>query len=99
MKQELFLSRVQSFHFIEVLSLEFEPDLHIFFQPTRGQWQKVLFVSAAVSFFGGIFYLIFAKGEEQEWNKANPSDLPTNRDIKDLVEEDEGETSPFIDSQ
>lgn len=39
------------------------------FQPTRNQWVKVFFISSAVSAFGGIFFLIFASGEEQPWSQ------------------------------
>lgn len=34
---------------------------------TREEWQVAFFIAAGVYFFGGIFYLIFAKGDEEQW--------------------------------
>ena len=39
----------------------------LFFQFTREQWQKVFYISSAITAFGGIFFLIFGSGEEQSW--------------------------------
>eukprot|EP00112_Aurelia_sp_Birch-Aquarium-sp1_P022983 Seg668.1 transcript_id=Seg668.1/GoldUCD/mRNA.D3Y31 product=Sialin protein_id=Seg668.1/GoldUCD/D3Y31 len=38
-------------------------------KPTREQWQKVFFISAAISTFGGIIFVIFSSGNEQSWNR------------------------------
>lgn len=37
-------------------------------QPTRGQWQKVFYLSAIIYVIGAISYLILGSGEEQIWN-------------------------------
>ena len=39
------------------------------FQQTQAEWQKVFYLSAAITSFGGLFYLIFASGELQPWAK------------------------------
>ena len=37
-------------------------------QPTRGQWQKVFFISAGVYVVGWITYLLLGSGKQQSWN-------------------------------
>lgn len=38
------------------------------FQNTRGQWQIVFYISAAVYLTGCVLFNLFARGEEQSWN-------------------------------
>ena len=45
-------------------------------QGTREEWQKVFFISCGFFLFGGLFFLIFAKGEVQPWAiTEKPADL------------------------
>ncbi|XP_059171323.1 sialin-like [Physella acuta] len=37
---------------------------------TRGQWQIVFYITAAIYFFGAVFYDVFAKGEEMAWSRC-----------------------------
>lgn len=39
------------------------------FQGTAVEWRSVFYTLAAVQLFGGIFFLIFARGETQHWAK------------------------------
>ncbi len=49
----------------------FLSEIRIFFrfQQTQFQWQVVFYISAAILSFGGVFYLIFASGEVEDWAK------------------------------
>jgi len=38
---------------------------------TRGQWQKVFYVTAAVEWLGAFIYLLLGSGEQQEWHNEN----------------------------
>ncbi|CAL4099549.1 unnamed protein product, partial [Meganyctiphanes norvegica] len=38
---------------------------------TIGAWRKVFYIAAAMYILEGTFYLVFASGEEQSWNKKN----------------------------
>ncbi|XP_076083719.1 sialin-like isoform X3 [Mytilus galloprovincialis] len=40
-------------------------------QETRGQWQKVFYISAGVYVAGTVIFVLFARGTEQSWNKPN----------------------------
>lgn len=42
-----------------------------FSQPTRRQWQKVLYITAAIYLIGTLGFVILGKGEEQPWNTPN----------------------------
>ena len=41
----------------------------VYLQQTIKNWQKVWYVTIAVLLAETTFYLIFASGEEQSWNK------------------------------
>ncbi|XP_018323810.1 vesicular glutamate transporter 3-like [Agrilus planipennis] len=32
------------------------------------QWSNVFYLTAGINFLGGLFYVVFATGERQEWN-------------------------------
>ena len=60
---------------------------YYFPQATIGNWRKVWYVTFALMFAETLFYLGFASGEEQPWNKAY-EDKPiieslTNKNEKD----------------
>lgn len=60
--------------------------------PSRAQYRKVFFLAAAVGAFGGIFYTVFASGEEQSWNTPPASTTQNNNMIR-LDSDDEEEHS------
>ncbi|GFN75986.1 hypothetical protein PoB_000249200 [Plakobranchus ocellatus] len=41
---------------------------------TREEWQVAFFIASGIYVFGGLFYLIFAKGTEEEWAKPESQD-------------------------
>ncbi|XP_044751569.1 sialin-like isoform X2 [Coccinella septempunctata] len=47
--------------------------------PTKGEWQVVFYVTAAVYLFGCLFYWTFASGEVQSWAKESETLQPSNR--------------------
>ncbi|CAL4233266.1 unnamed protein product, partial [Meganyctiphanes norvegica] len=51
-------------------------------QQTFGQWRKVFYMAAGIYVVDMVFFLIFASGEEQSWNKVKKTDqlLPGNDD-------------------
>ncbi|XP_013398298.2 uncharacterized transporter slc-17.2-like [Lingula anatina] len=51
---------------------------------TREEWQRVLFISCGIYCFGALFFLIFASGEEQPWNK--PDNLSPQDEQKEKKE-------------
>jgi ACS family sodium-dependent inorganic phosphate cotransporter-like MFS transporter 5 len=55
---------------------------------TREEWQKVFFISCGFFLFGGIFFLIFARGEVQPWAVT---DKPTDLRLVDTKVEKEDE--------
>lgn len=46
---------------------------------TQSEWQRVFFVCAGLSAFGGIFFAIFAKGEVQTWAVQEKSNIQLER--------------------
>jgi len=38
-------------------------------QASIERWKTVFFIAAAVYFFDNLFYICFASGEEQSWNR------------------------------
>ena len=54
-------------------------------QSTRGQWQKVLFICAGIGGFGALFFLLFASGEEQSWNRTLSNKKETNSSEEDEI--------------
>ena len=36
-------------------------------QGTQAQWQVVFFISAAITAFGALFYVVLGSGEVQDW--------------------------------
>ena len=49
-------------------------------QTSPEQYRKVFFIAAAISFFGGTFFLLFGSGEQQNWDKSNfASDYPAEK--------------------
>lgn len=57
----------------------------------RAQWQIIFYVSAAVSVFGALFFLIFSSGAEQSWAQHH-NDFKTLKHRKIASDEDEGLT-------
>jgi ACS family sodium-dependent inorganic phosphate cotransporter-like MFS transporter 5 len=54
---------------------------------TREEWQKVFFISCGFFLFGGLFFLIFAKGEVQPWAiTEKPAEL---RLVDSVIEKNE----------
>lgn len=51
---------------------------------TFGQWRKVFYISAGLYIADAIFYLVFASGKEQEWNKVTETSKNT---VKDAIED------------
>ena len=41
-------------------------------QPTRGQWQKVFYISAIICVVGAVIFVVFGSGEVQPWNDGDP---------------------------
>ncbi len=52
--------------------------LLLFLQPNRHQWQIVFYIAAFINVFGMIFFLFFASGTEQKWNRPENSHLDLN---------------------
>ena len=48
-------------------------------QGTQEEWQRVFFVCAALSAFGGIFFAFFAKGDIQPWAIQEKSTVQRER--------------------
>ncbi|CAH1775915.1 unnamed protein product [Owenia fusiformis] len=46
-------------------------------QPTQAQWQKVFFITAGMYGLGALTFLLFAKGEEQEWARNKDKEAET----------------------
>ncbi|KAG7171475.1 inorganic phosphate cotransporter-like 7 [Homarus americanus] len=52
-------------------------------QQTFGQWRKVFFISAGIFVVDALFFLLYASGKEQEWNKVPEKSV--KKDLKDAV--------------
>lgn len=50
-------------------------------KPTRQQWQIVFYISAGFYVFGAIFFLLFASGQEQKWNRPIIKNNDINEDF------------------
>ncbi|CAK8673449.1 unnamed protein product [Clavelina lepadiformis] len=46
--------------------------------PSQHQWLYVFYIAAAIYVFGAIFYIVFASGMEQEWNRIPSEDEESN---------------------
>jgi hypothetical protein len=57
-------------------------------QPSMKNWRKVWYVTFAILAAETLFYLLFASGEEQAWNKAYEDDqaCPESQ-TEDIVDE------------
>jgi len=54
---------------------------------TREDWQKVFFISSGFFIFGGLFFLIFARGEIQPWAVTEkPADLRLMDDANEKID-------------
>ncbi|XP_033115026.1 sialin-like [Anneissia japonica] len=49
---------------------------------TFERWSSMFMITAAVEFFGMVFFLIFAKGQKQEWSEI---DTRQNEEMRALV--------------
>ncbi|XP_076823696.1 sialin-like [Clavelina lepadiformis] len=49
--------------------------------PSQHQWLYVFYIAAAVYVFGAIFYIVFASGVEQEWNRIPSEDEEEERNL------------------
>ena len=61
------------------------------FQPTRGQWQKVFYISAGLYVVGWITFLLLGSGKQQSWNTPFedllvPVDIPREPRIPVMAE-------------
>ena len=54
-----------------------------YFQPTRGQWQKVFYITCGLNIIGCIQYALLGSGKEQPWN--SPAQHHNGNDVKVLV--------------
>ncbi|XP_048729077.1 sialin-like isoform X3 [Ostrea edulis] len=67
---------------------------------TRGQWQIVFYISAAIYVTGCLFFNVFAKGEEQSWNNPEVSVLVfKGRTINDREQSDSSRESTLAKVQ
>ncbi|XP_063407956.1 sialin-like isoform X3 [Mytilus trossulus] len=66
-------------------------------QETRGQWQKVFYISAGVYVAGTVIFVLFARGTEQSWNKPNGDvSFRNNRNVSYSVLEGENTVNGAI---
>ncbi|KAK3748449.1 hypothetical protein QZH41_019368, partial [Actinostola sp. cb2023] len=96
--------------FLTSLPLYFEEVLNFkILQPTRGQWQKVFYLSAIIYVVGGVSYLILGSGEEQWWNtpedeqfvqvevpREERKPLPVFRTDSEALENEASEPKPTL---
>ena len=53
------------------------------FQQTQSQWQTVFYIAAAIDATGCVFYVVFGKGETQDWVRPYlGEDKPSREDEK-----------------
>ena len=45
------------------------------FQKSREEWQSVLYIVTAVSVLGGVVFLVFARGDVQDWARDADRDV------------------------
>ncbi|XP_013416430.1 sialin-like [Lingula anatina] len=56
---------------------------------SKEEWQRVLFISGAIYSFGALFFLIFASGEEQSWDKVDNMSYQEDQEAKERFQIDD----------
>ncbi|XP_013416429.1 sialin, partial [Lingula anatina] len=60
---------------------------------SKEEWQRVLFISGAIYTFGSLFFLVFASGEEQTWDKPDHLHYQDDQELKEKEKKDDLENT------
>lgn len=55
-----------------------------FFQQTLSQWNKVFYLSGAITIISGLVYIFFGTSDVQKWNTYNYP-LPNEKEMKLII--------------